>query len=84
MAKNLIIPLDDTLDPRIVAGFIKAHHYRTNLEDGTPNPENPRQFMLRRIKEYIRDSVIQAEAMDAAEQSRQAAWNKANTEIVIG
>lgn len=77
------IDLDNTLDARIVAAFAKAHAYRDKLEDGSDNPETRRQFMIRKVKEFIRQSAIQAEVAENAETARLDALAKAEAEILI-
>lgn len=80
---KITIDLDPAQDARIVAAFAKAHHYRAKLDDDSDNPETKRDFLIRKVKTFIRESAIQAEALEEAEKARQTAYDKANTEIVI-
>lgn len=82
MAK-IIIDLDPAQDTRIVAAFAKAHHYRAKLDDGSDNPQTKRDFLIQKVKAFIRESAIQAEALEESEKARLTAYDKASTEIVI-
>jgi hypothetical protein len=72
---------------RVLNGFAQAHGYEAQVtgEDGTlsPNPENKQEFMRRKIKGFVMDSVRSAEASAAAETARQAALDAVDAGIVL-
>jgi len=68
------------LDTKIKEDFCRYHSYQENIEqtdgDGkmveVTNPETKDDFMDRKIKQFIKDSVVSYRANKAAEDARQA------------
>lgn len=61
---------------------------RTNVPNPTPramvnNPENKKQFLKRKLMEFIRESVQAFEANDEADKARKLAADKATAEVVL-
>ena len=68
---QITINVADEHIARVRQAFCAYHGYQDKLPDGTDNPETRIQFMKRKIKEYVKNSVTAHEADAAALAARQ-------------
>jgi hypothetical protein len=67
---------------RVLDAFTAQYGYQSTI-DGAANPETPQAFVKRMLTQHMKDVVKSYEASQAAEAARQAAIDKAETEITI-
>jgi len=53
----LSINIPDAIDAELVKEFCLANGYSTKLEDGTDNPDTPKQFMKKKVIEFIKEPL---------------------------
>lgn len=63
--------------------FATAHRYQSTLSDGSSNPETKQQFLDRKVKEFIANSIKQAKAVADADAARAAAISTIDSTIPI-
>lgn len=78
---NLNIP--DPILPRVLNAFAKQYKYSPTLEDGSPNPETKQQHAKRRIVEFIKRTVREAEVEDAKNTAAASASASVDTDIIL-
>jgi hypothetical protein len=54
---DITITFADNLVPRIRDAIAGNYDYQDKLPDGTDNPENKTQFMRRKIKEFLKETL---------------------------
>ncbi len=87
---TLSVTVSDDIAPRVLAGVCYYNGYTTKIPDPNnpgsyiDNPVTPGQFAKNCIKEYLKSCVVAYEAMKAAEDARQAAYDAANSQIILG
>lgn len=80
---TITITIPDNITPRVINGFAKRYNYSPTLENGDPNPETKAQFAKRKIIEYIKQSVKEAEMQDATNAAATTAGTSADKEILL-
>lgn len=72
---------------RVLNAFAQTHGYQAQIPDeaGTlvTNPENKTEFLKRKIRQFVMESVQAAEAQTAAENARKAAIDNAANTITL-
>lgn len=89
MAK-IIIDIPDAIAARVTNGFCKRYGYQELIGDATkkndakiPNPETKGQFIKRRVIEFIKRAVRDAEIEEASKRAADTAADNADTDIVL-
>ena len=80
---SIIIP--STLAARTVTAFRASYGYQPLLDDRSPNPQTPAEFIRQTVLAYIRQTVISYERQQsqiAAQQSVDAAAAQASTDLL--
>jgi len=80
---SITIQIPDAVATRVIDGFCDRYHYSPTLADGTPNPETKAKFVKRRVIEFIKRAVRDAEIEAAARTATDAAGTSADTDIVL-
>lgn len=80
---TLTITIPNAITNRVIDGFAKRYNYSPLLENGDPNPETKAQFAKRKVVEFIKQAVREAEIQDAANTAATSAGASADTEIVL-
>lgn len=80
---QITINIPDSILTRVLNGFAKRYNYAPILEDGSPNPETKAQFARRKVIEFIKTAVREAEIQDATNTAATDAAQDADTNIVI-
>lgn len=73
---TITITIPDEITQRVVSALSYRWKYPPVLDDGSPNPESRAQFIRRKVIEYMKKSVKEAEieiaANEAATQASQS------------
>lgn len=80
---TVTITIPTAIANRVIDGFCTRYNYTPILEDGTPNPETQAQFVKRKIIEYIKQAVREAEIQTATNTAATSAAESADTDILI-
>ncbi len=80
---TITINIPDNITNRVINGFAKRYNYSATLEGGEPNPETKAQFAKRKVIEFIKQAVREAEIHEASNAAATTAGNSADTEIII-
>lgn len=80
---TITITIPDNITPRVINGFARRYNYSPTLEDGSPNPETKAQFAKRKVIEFIKQAVREAEVQDASNTAASAAAQDADTNIQL-
>ena len=80
---QITITIPDAIASRVMNGFAKRYHYSATLEDGSPNPETKAQFAKRRVIEFIKQAVREAEVEDARNDAATTAGSSVDTDIQL-
>jgi hypothetical protein len=80
---NITITIPNAIANRVIDGFCKRHGYSSILEDGSINPETKTQFCQRKIREYIKASIKEAEVETAINTAATSAGASTDTDIVL-
>jgi hypothetical protein len=80
---SITITIPDAIAGRVIDGFCARYHYSPTLEDGTPNPETKAKFVKRRVIDFIKRAVRDAEIEAAAKAATDAAGSSADTDIIL-
>jgi hypothetical protein len=81
---TITINIPDNVLQRVVNGVAVAHGYQERIPDPAnpdatiPNPQTRAQFAKAMLVKFVKDSVKQAEAIEAAEAARQQAARDAD------
>jgi len=79
----ITINIPANITNRVIDGFAKRYAYAPTLEDGTANPETKTQFAKRKLIEFIKQSVREAEIQDATNAAATTAAASADTDIQL-
>jgi len=79
----ITITIPDPIANRVLNGFAKRYNYSPTLENGDPNPETKAQFAKRKVIEFIKQAVREAEIQEAANAAATAAGQTADTDIQL-
>ena len=80
---QITITIPDTILTRVLNGFAKRYNYSPVLDDGSSNPETKTQFAKRKVIEFIKQAVKDAEIQDASNTAATTAAASAETDIVL-
>lgn len=80
---QITITIPDAVATRVIDGFCKRYNYPPTLEDGTPNPETKAQFAKRKVLEFIKRAVQEAEVEDARNAAAEEASASVENDIVL-
>ncbi len=80
---TITITIPDNITTRVLNGFAKRYNYSPTLENGSPNPETKAQFAKRKLIEYIKQAVREAEIQDAANTAATTAGASVDTDIIL-
>jgi len=80
---QITINIPDAVAPRVINGFAKRYNYATTLEDGSANPETKTQFAKRKILEFVKRAVREAEIEQARNEAADAAGAGVDTDIQL-
>jgi len=80
---TITITIPDAIAPRVINGFAKRYNYSPLLENGDANTETKAQFAKRKLVEFIKSAVREAEIQDAANTAATTAGASADTDIVL-
>ena len=80
---QITINIPDAIASRVINGFAKRYHYSPTLEDGTPNPETKAQFAKRKVIEFIKQAVREAEIEAARNVAAETAGASVDTDIQL-
>jgi hypothetical protein len=80
---TLTINFPDAIAPRVINGICKRFNYKATFEDGTPNPESKQQFARRKVIEFMKRAVREAEIETATDAAEATAAQAVETEIVL-
>jgi len=80
---QITINIPDAVAPRVISGFAKRYNYPLTLEDGSPNPETKAQFAKRKVLEYIRQAVREAEIDQARNEATATAGASVDRDIQL-
>jgi len=80
---QITITIPDAIAPRVLNGFAKRYNYPITLEDGSPNPETKAQFAKRKVVEYIKHAVREAEIEQARNDAATTAGASVDTDIQL-
>jgi len=79
----LSINIPDAIDTELVKEFCATHGYMAKLEDGSDNPDTPKQFMKKKVIEYLKEPLRAIRIGRAMAQVRAAASTTVDSEINI-
>jgi len=80
---TITINIPDNLTQRVINGFAKRYNYSATLESGEPNPETKAQFAKRKVVEFIKQAIREAEIQEATNAAATQAGASADSEIII-
>lgn len=82
---TITVTIPANITPRVIDGFCKRYHYQEflDVEHTIPNPETKAQFAKRRVIQFIKDAVREAEAEDAKKVAEDAVVTSVDTDIVL-
>lgn len=80
---TITITIPNNITTRVIDGFCKRYNYSPTLENGEPNPETKAQFAQRKLREYIKQAVREAEIQDATNTAATNAGTSADNEIIL-
>jgi hypothetical protein len=80
---TLTINIPDAVATRVTNGIAKRFNYKATFEDGTPNPETKAQFARRKVIEFMKRAVKEAEVGTATDAAAEMAGSAVETEIVL-
>jgi hypothetical protein len=80
---TITITIPAAITDRVINGFAKRYNYPPTLEDGTANPETKAQFAKRKVIEFIKQAVREAEIQDATNAAATQAGTSADTDIQL-
>ncbi len=87
---TLSVTVPDSIVARVLTGVCGYNGYQAKIQDPNnpgnliDNPVTPGQFAKDCIKQYLKNCVVAYEAVKAAEDARQAAYEAAILQITIG
>jgi len=80
---QITITIPPAVTNRVIDGFAKRYNYSPTLEDGSANPETKTQFAKRKLMEYIKQAVREAEIQDATNTAATSAAASVDTDIIL-
>lgn len=80
---SITINIPDQVLNRVINGFCERHGYMPLLENGEPNPQTKAQFAKSKIIEYVKRSVIEAEANTARNEAETSVRADVETNIQL-
>lgn len=80
---TITINIPNPIANRVINGFAKRYNYSPLLENGDTNPESKAQFAKRKLLEFIKQAVKEAEIQDATNLSATTAAESADAEIIL-
>lgn len=80
---QITINIPDAIQERVLNGFAKHYNYSPTLENGDPNPETKAQFAKRKLIEFIKLAVKDAEVQDARNTAATTASQSVEIDISI-
>lgn len=80
---TITITIPAGITNRVIDGFAKRFNYSPKLEDGSANPETKAQFAKRKLIEYIKQSVREAEMQEAINAAATSAGTSVDTDIIL-
>jgi len=80
---QITITIPDAILPRVINGFARRYNYSPILEDGSSNPETKAQFAKRKLIEFIKSAVREAEIQDATNAAATTAAASVDTDITL-
>ena len=72
---QIVVTIPPPLKQEVIDSFCEAHNYRDTImspEGNTPNPESKEDFMVRLTREFVRNSVVQAQMHKAEQAARES------------
>lgn len=80
---TITVTIPNAILPRVIDGMAYHHGYAPTLENGDPNPETKAQFAQRKVREFIKQSVRDAEIEQARNTAAGAAGASADNDILL-
>jgi len=80
---QITINIPDAIATRVINGFAKRYNHSSTLENGDPNPETKAQFAKRKLIEFIKQAVRDAEIQDATNTAATTAGTSVDTDIIL-
>lgn len=80
---QIIIDMPNGIANRVFNSFTKRHNYSNKLPNGQDNPETKEQFTKRKIIEFLKESVREAEVQDARNATATQASENVDANINI-
>jgi hypothetical protein len=78
---SITFTIPDAVLPRVLDGFAKRNGFIGKAQDGSV--ETKAQFLKRLVGQFVKDSVVTQEALDAAGAASDSAEQAAKSSIVI-
>jgi hypothetical protein len=80
---TITINIPDAIAARVVNGFAQRYNYSPVLENGSANPETKSQFAKRKVIEFIKQAVREAEVQTATNTAATAAAAGVENDITL-
>lgn len=80
---TITITIPDAVATRAINSFCKRFNYSPTLADGSPNPETKAQFTKRKVLEWTKQMIREAEVQDASNTAATEAAQSVDNDIVL-
>jgi len=80
---QIIIEIPNEVTQRVLDGIAYRLRYSPELEDGSPNPETKAKFAKRKLVEYMKKLVREAEIEIARNDAADVAAQSVDDDVVI-